>query len=674
MADENNNQAQVQNDIQLDDQQEAQQVQKDADLQKRLAWAKDHSPEVYDEISGNSELSHAEIVIMLDDAHVPEAEDITDGTNDDNASDSANQPAEENTAGDGSNDATTSDAQNAQYAAEQADATPGTDPDAEEAADPATLADDEEAPARTQAEQAVRDGETLDGGVDHSVTDEQSTTEPATSLAQAEHRDANLANSDSDEAQQRSDELNRDAQELVGVENADQKAPEDGSMTDGGTPTTTNPDGIAQKPAEEEVSQPEADTTATSTIDEPTDEKKDIQNDDSNLDERLPDDTDILPEEAQPAHDLGGSDPDSTPSTDPHAIDPTAITPQTPGTDPVAESSAYSIDGQPDPDAVDVHNANNEDQQKAESAPNSTESVEGRDTDALSKNPLAPEEVPNAPIEGASEAQANQPTPTDGRRPDEVDQKPMAKDKEPTALPQTPGDLATGTSDGVNSLTAPEATDLVTSKTHKSSDPSTMVQLDTSAQANDFVKSDEDDVRNNPGPNPNARSAIPSPSDVLGDRSAQGTDMQVNSQRSVPVARLNDTLKSYVDEMASNKSHSDAEGGNIQRQLYRAIQNVVYTEDTGDFVAGMNLLLDTIDEQSTGVFSERNAFRFWPHISLPQSERLEFENLMRLFVNLGPKDGRKESLKHTDLNSALQYTRNDAVKERLTQYIKKITS
>lgn len=599
MAEQNNDQAQVQNDVQLNDQTEAEQVQQDQDLQKRLVWVKEHNPELYSEITYNADLTHVEIVIMLDDAEVPQADSIPGPENETN-------PADEVDAG---------------TSIEPADY--GQSP----------------APVHDGGDQAIEQ-------------------ERAESLEPEESDEDRQARE-----QQESDDRNREAQAQAGVENADLKAPEDGAQTDGG-----------YVKADLEVSQPDADKTATSTIGEPTDEKVDIQ--DAEPTGETSDHLEYQDDPAtQPAFDEPVGNPGDTPSTDPHAEDPTA--PHDPsttvGTDPVAESSAYSIDGQPE---APVPGA----EVKTEA-----ESVEPTDSDAQPDQPddfvpTNPQEAVDtstskvdAPIKGAGESQANQPTPTDGRLPDEVDQKPQAKDKEVGDLPQTPGDNAAGTSDGVNSLTAPEATDLVTSKTHKSSDPSTQVVLDTSAQANDFVESDKDDVRNNPGPNPAARSSVPTPSSVLGDKAVTSDSQQPQEQGSVPVQRLSDILDTYVAEMASNKSNTEAEGGNYQRQLYRAIQNVVYTKDTGDFVAGMNLLLDTIDEHSTGVFSERNAFRFWPHITLPQSERLEFENLMRLLINLGPKDGRKESLKHTDLGAALQYTKDDTVRERLLAYIKKIT-
>lgn len=619
MAEQNNDQAQVQEDVKLNDQAEAEQLQQDQDLQKRLAWTKEHNSDLYEEISGNADLSHAEIVIMLDDADVPQADDI-DETDDASDVDPAGQV-----------DAGTSN-EPAQYGE--------TDEPVHDAGAESVDHDDSDTPA--------------DGDL---------TLEPQSTEALAVDTDPDTRSDE--EKQQDADDANRDAQAQAGVENADQKAPEDGAQTDGGFVE-----------ADTYVSQPDADKTATSTIDEPTDEKKDIQNAEPKTET-----TDHLEYQddprTQPAKDEPVGNPDETPTTDPHAVDPTA--PQNPaetvGTDPVAESSAYSIDGQPEApepgadvvktDESDVDGAGLAAQQPHQPdtfVPSNPQEAVDRSTSKV-----------DAPIEGAGESQANQPTPTDGRMPDEVDQKPQAKDKEAGDLPQTPGDNAAGTSDGVNSLTAPEATDLVTSKTHKSDHPAAHVVLDTSAQANDFVESDKDDVRNNPGPNPANKSSVPTPGDVMGDRAAAQSVASADTQGSVPVQRLSDTLDTYVTEMAVNKSNTEADGGNYQRQLYRAIQNVIYTKDTGDFVSGMNLLLDKIDEHSTGVFSERNAFRFWPHITLPQSERLEFENLMRLFLNLGPKDSRKESLKHTDLGAALQYTKDDTVRERLLAYVKKIT-
>ena len=616
MAEQNNDQAQVQDDVQLNDQAEAEQLQQDQDLQKRLAWAKEHNSDLYEEITNDHDLSHAEIVIMLDDAEVPQADDIEDAPE--------TNPADQVDAG-------TSD-------------------------QPAEYGQNNE-PVHDAGDQAI-DQQDNDAATDDNVTLEPKSTEPEAAGNQPDTRS-------DDEKQQDADDRNRTAQDQVGVDNAEQKAPEDGAQTD---------QGFVE--ADQFVSQPDADKTATSTIDEPTDEKKDIQNA-----EPQGETSDHAPElddpAQQPAFDGPVGNPEETPTTDEKAVDPTA--PQNPeetvGTDPVAESSAYSLDGQPEAPAPgqDVVKVDADDVEGAGDAPAQPSQpdnfVPSTPTEAVDRSTSKVD----APIEGASESQANQPTPTDGRRPDEVDQKPQAKDKEAGDLPQTPGDNAAGTSDGVNSVTAPEATDLVTSKTRKSDHPSAHVVLDTSAQANDFVRSDEDDVRNNPGPNPADGSSVPTPGDVMGERASRDAAQHTDTQGSVPVQRLSDTLDTYTTEMASNKANTEADGGNYQRQLYRAIQNVVYTKDTGDFVAGMNLLLDTIDKHSTGVFSERNAFRFWPHITLPQSERLEFENLLRLFLNLGPKDSRKESLKHTDLGAALQYTKDDTVRERLLAYVKKIT-
>jgi hypothetical protein len=166
-----------------------------------------------------------------------------------------------------------------------------------------------------------------------------------------------------------------------------------------------------------------------------------------------------------------------------------------------------------------------------------------------------------------------------------------------------------------------------------------------------------------------------SPSDLLGDNSVASTDSTPsNTNLPIVVARMQDVLDIYVKDMATSRPNTSADGANLQRALYRAIHGVVYAKANGDFTAGMQLLFDTIDEHQTGVFKERYAFRYFSNLSLAKTERLEFENWMRLFLNVAPKDGRKESLAQTDVNAALHYTTNADVKERLMTYIKKVTS
>lgn len=168
--------------------------------------------------------------------------------------------------------------------------------------------------------------------------------------------------------------------------------------------------------------------------------------------------------------------------------------------------------------------------------------------------------------------------------------------------------------------------------------------------------------------------AVPAtPEEVLGKSSVVSTDTTAsNTVSPIVVARLKDVLDNYVVEMAVSKPNTSNEGANLQRALYRAIHGVVYSKSNGDFTVGMGLLFDTIDEHQSGVFKERYAFRYFANLSLAKSERLEFENWMRLFLNVAPKDGRKESLAQTSLTTALQYTTNDEVRERLMTYIKKV--
>lgn len=170
-------------------------------------------------------------------------------------------------------------------------------------------------------------------------------------------------------------------------------------------------------------------------------------------------------------------------------------------------------------------------------------------------------------------------------------------------------------------------------------------------------------------------STIPSPADVVGkdDAVLQQPPVEIPAaKKSIILVRLSSTLDTYVSEMATSKPHNSKEGADIQRVLYRAIEGVVYAKDNGDFVTGMNLLLDVIDKNSTGVFNERYAFRFWEELALPRTQRQEFEHLLRLFIDIGPKATRKNTVTPVRLENAMHYVQNHDIKERLTEYVKRL--
>lgn len=176
---------------------------------------------------------------------------------------------------------------------------------------------------------------------------------------------------------------------------------------------------------------------------------------------------------------------------------------------------------------------------------------------------------------------------------------------------------------------------------------------------------------------PAPAATIPSPVDVVGkdDAVLQQPPAEIPpAKKSIVLTRLASTLDTYVTEMATSKPHNAKEGADIQRVLYRAIEGVVYAKDNGDFVTGMNLLLDVIDKNSTGVFSERYAFRFWEELSLPRTQRQEFEHLMRLFIDIGPQTTRKTTVTPVRLENAMHYVQNHEIKERLTEYVKRLTA
>ena len=176
---------------------------------------------------------------------------------------------------------------------------------------------------------------------------------------------------------------------------------------------------------------------------------------------------------------------------------------------------------------------------------------------------------------------------------------------------------------------------------------------------------------------PAPTATIPSPADVVGkdDTVLKQPPVEIPAaKKSIVLTRLASTLDTYVTEMATSKPHNSKEGADIQRVLYRAIEGVVYAKDNGDFVTGMNLLLDVIDKNSTGVFSERYAFRFWEELALPRTQRQEFEHLMRLFIDIGPKATRKNTVTPVRLENAMHYVQNHEIKERLTEYVKRLTA
>lgn len=176
---------------------------------------------------------------------------------------------------------------------------------------------------------------------------------------------------------------------------------------------------------------------------------------------------------------------------------------------------------------------------------------------------------------------------------------------------------------------------------------------------------------------PAPAATIPSPADVVGkdDTVLKQPPVEIPAaKKSIVLTRLASTLDTYVTEMATSKPHNSKEGADIQRVLYRAIEGVVYAKDNGDFVTGMNLLLDVIDKNSTGVFSERYAFRFWEELALPRTQRQEFEHLLRLFIDIGPKATRKNTVTPVRLENAMHYVQNHEIKERLTEYVKRLTA
>lgn len=223
----------------------------------------------------------------------------------------------------------------------------------------------------------------------------------------------------------------------------------------------------------------------------------------------------------------------------------------------------------------------------------------------------------------------------------------------------------------------PEALDEILAETGLSSDDLDHL-LDAAGAPNpssEEVVIDEPEAPAVETPAPAA--TIPSPVDVVGkdDAVLQQPPAEIPpAKKSIVLTRLASTLDTYVTEMATSKPHNAKEGADIQRVLYRAIEGVVYAKDNGDFVTGMNLLLDVIDKNSTGVFSERYAFRFWEELSLPRTQRQEFEHLMRLFIDIGPQATRKTTVTPVRLENAMHYVQNHEIKERLTEYVKRLTA
>lgn len=159
-------------------------------------------------------------------------------------------------------------------------------------------------------------------------------------------------------------------------------------------------------------------------------------------------------------------------------------------------------------------------------------------------------------------------------------------------------------------------------------------------------------------PDPVASDKVPSLAD------AKGT--------SVLVIRLSSTLKNYVADMSRGRVIEPVDGGRAQVVLYRAIRGIINAEDNNDFVVGMGILIQCVDENITGVFADNYAFRFFDTITLAKTERHEFENILRLILDIAPMSRRKE-YDLAKVPQALRYTK-ESKRERVRVYVEKIVN
>lgn len=577
-------------DIQLNDAIEAEQVAGDTTLQKRLDWTHENKPELWQEIAQNNDLSHAEIVIMLDDAEVPDLADDSDTDQSDDVGDTADA--------DSTDDVPTTDGE-----------TTGSEP-----SEPLTT---EEVQAQPVAEGAASTEEiqaepVVDGAYETDKVQAGATGEDAKSDGGADD-----AVAETPEGTDSPDTAVVDGQEEPVVAAGDQERQEKTEAAASGEHTGSN-----GQPVSDEASEAASDKDGETEVD------RSGQSGDTLTNELKPEpsSTDDAVQQQQPNE-----------NQDTAAIQAAAeSTPEVQVDTPCATGADTGETGDKDP-----------------TDPDTVVLVEENADAAAQQGPV---------VDSGAQQDRNAQDAIDGK---------------------TGIQAAMDRTDGSSQVEQPAADSQATAVLNSNKDtPANIPNTDTQMQIKpegtaDNASGDAVAKSVSDAPVQNAQSTIPSPAEATGQSTTADdvttTDASRTSaaQQSSVVTRMDATLNEYTDVMAANRITSAETGARQQVKLYRALKAVIGAESNSDFVQGMDRFLSHVRDHITGVFHDRYAFRFVSELTLSNTERLEFQHLLRLFTNIATPETRQSALEQTDVDVALKHT-PESQRERVKAYVQKI--
>lgn len=129
-------------------------------------------------------------------------------------------------------------------------------------------------------------------------------------------------------------------------------------------------------------------------------------------------------------------------------------------------------------------------------------------------------------------------------------------------------------------------------------------------------------------------------------------------------------LDSYISKASPNRIQSDEEFLRVQNSWINFVQNVVTLEETTDFIQCMTYLLDRINENRTGVFSDELIYRNWRSLKLSDKRILEYADFTHMVLSFANPANRRNIVERYPIEEnsrvAGQY------KDRLAQYISRI--
>lgn len=131
---------------------------------------------------------------------------------------------------------------------------------------------------------------------------------------------------------------------------------------------------------------------------------------------------------------------------------------------------------------------------------------------------------------------------------------------------------------------------------------------------------------------------------------------------------LDRIIDNYVEAMAPNKPVTVEEGTTQQRNLWRAIRQVLNLKGP-DFLTVYRHLLNRIQEHRGTVFSEYNAWRFHEYLkALSASERAAFSSFVNLLLVTSDPRGRRQALSRFDMRSVYRYFEGTDIPDKLTEF------